>query len=240
MADQSDKIVADTQEMQMTNEEVLALAFIQQAWAASHDWDVVLQKVKEKYSVPYIACIYSVMEFCAARGYLQVIQWMRSPELPGGPCHWDHWCCARAAKHGDLHVLQWLRNPVFPSGTLSEMPGNAPESPSEPCPWDSVACTWAAGRGHLQVLQWLRNPVSPSGMPLPGGPCPWDVQACYYAGMNGHLEVLEYLYEAEAPFKLPNNVHENCKEFVEIYRESWESRTFDVPLPWQCMKPAKN
>ena len=186
----------DTQETKITekedltsDDEISVLAVMQEAWESSHDWNVVFEKVKQECD---IKTVFSMIDFCAICGYLRILQWLRSPDLPGGPYPWDHMVFYNAANYG-----------------------------------------------HVHVLQWLRNPVSASGRPLPGGPCPWTEWACHNAAFYGHIEVLEYLYEVEAPCRLPNHVHESCKEFLEMYGESWQSRRFDVPLPWQCMKPAK-
>ena len=135
------------------NDEIELLSFIQEAYQSSHDWDVVLEQVKQEYNISYLG---GLINFCAIRGYVNAIQWLRRPDLPGGPCSWNEW-------------------------------------------------------------------------------------ACYNAAWNGHVGVLKYLYEEEAPFLVPNTryckVHENCKEFMDTYGESWNSRRFDVPL--YCMKPAK-
>ena len=227
--------MADTQDTQITKKdkeaetetETEVLAFIQEAYQSSHNWEVVFEKVHQKYNNSNAGC---VMNFCAGRGYIQVIQWLRTPILPELP-----------SRTPELPS----GTPELPSGTpelssrTPELSSRTPEFPEDPCPWGEYTCAFAANNGHLHVLRWIRNPVFPDGSPLPGGPCPWGEFSCGYAALNGHVEVLEYLYEAEAPYWISHKVHDNCKEFLDTYGESWASRRFDVPLPWQCMKPAK-
>ena len=137
--------------------ETEVLSFIQQAWSDSHDWHLVFEKVKREYNFQGHYIGDTVITFCAYRGYLRAMQWMRSP--------------------------------VSADGT-------------------------------------------------PGAPCPWNKLTCAYAARNGYLEILEYLYEAEAPFGQPAIIHNNCKEFMATYRDSWKSGRFDLPLQW--VKPAKH
>ena len=178
--------MADLKKTKITKEEACVLAFIQEAWESSQNWLVVFDKLKQQYHAPEFSYVSYVINFCAARGY--------------------------------LHILQWMR---MPSERPSEIPG-----------WSNWTCAVAALNGHLHVLEWLRNPVSPDGKQLPCGPCPWDERVCAAAALNGQVEVLEYLYEAEAPYYLCNfyEIHENCKQFIYAYGESWKSRRFDVPL----------
>ena len=49
--------------------------------------------------------------YAAKGGHLEVLKWLRDPNLPGGPVDWDTMTCACAAKGGQLEVLKWLRDP---------------------------------------------------------------------------------------------------------------------------------
>lgn len=58
--------------------------------------------------------------------------------------------------------------------------------------------------------------------------------------MGGWIHMLEYLYEEQAPCFGTLVVNRNCDEFVSTYEESWRTQTFDVLLPWQYPKVARN
>ena len=34
----------------------------------------------------------------SSEGHLEVLKWLRDPDLPGGPCPWDKWTCAMQQK----------------------------------------------------------------------------------------------------------------------------------------------
>ena len=74
-------------------------------------------------------------------GHLNVLQWLRSRDLP---CSWDADTCTAAAQNGDLDMLVWLR---------SQKPRRYP--------WNHDACHAAASGGHLNMLIWLRSQKPP-------------------------------------------------------------------------------
>ena len=157
MADQDKPKYEETSK----DDETAVLTLIQETYESSHDWDVVFERIQLEYYVPYIsnpsdlAC---VIEYCAARGYLRVLKWLRSPEFfsggPDNPCPWNERACAYAAASGHLHVLKWLRGPEFSSGV-----------PGGPCPWDELACFFAAQNNNVKILEYLYDSEAPYSLP---------------------------------------------------------------------------
>jgi hypothetical protein len=107
-----------------------------------------------------LACAYA-----AENGYLNVLQWLRSPDASGNPdesgkvCPWNASTIASAAKGGHLNIVQWAR--------------------SQNCPWDRWTCAYAAEAGHLDILIWARE-----------NGCQWDASTCSAAARGGHLDIL--------------------------------------------------
>ena len=74
-------------------------------------------------------------------GNLEVLKWLRDPNLPGGPCPWAEYMfiCSSA---GHLEVLKWLRDPDLPGG---------------PCPWDECTYQAAEESDNKEILEWLKS-----------------------------------------------------------------------------------
>lgn len=123
----------------------------------------------------------------AARGDLDVLQWLRSgPE----PCPWDVSTFYNAARSGQMEVLRWL----------------AAQQP--PCPFDQeTICTGAARSGRLEVLEFVQGLKPQPSLTVDtlkaavkrldlvqwlraqDPPCPWSEEVCTAAASTGGLEV---------------------------------------------------
>lgn len=80
----------------------------------------------------------------ALYGYLDIVQYLRTPTKVGGMCHWTAETCEQAAKSGNLSLLRWMRHSKDFSGV---------------CPWSVHTMRAAVSFGHLHIVKWLRNPA---------------------------------------------------------------------------------
>lgn len=85
--------------------------------------------------------------------------------------------------------------------------------------------------GHLEILKWfLKYEKNVRWFSF------FEHTLSQIAASKGHVELLQYLYENEIPYSI-DEVHPNCKEFIDMYGELWEKGIF---VPIHDLKPAKN
>lgn len=96
------------------------------------------------------------------------------------------------------------------------------------CRWGSGTTRAAAKYNELEMLQYCNQHG-----------CPWDYDTSYWVVVKGNVAILEYLYEQEILFYNVDSkeIHEDSKEFLNVYGRAWMTGKFDVPLHW--VKPAK-
>jgi len=162
--------------------------------AAKHGHAHVIRWLADEQRVPWSGDDVLACELTAARGDLELLQYLRDRGCP-----WTAGTCAAAAGAGHMHVLRWARATGCAwnnRATAAAAEGGHREvlqwlrAQDPPCPWDSRSCAAAAKGGHLTVLQWLRACTPP---------CPWDGSALTWALHQGHAAVAAWLRAAGCP-----------------------------------------
>lgn len=143
-----------------------------------------LDKMKKFYSISYqpwgeIPKDSTVFIKAVRKGYLHIMQWLRSVNCPySGSVHpndWDERTFAHAIKNGNLENIKWLKYVGCPWGPLTFE--NAVKNRNfiimkflkdNGCPWDAHTSDYAIGREDEEIVEWLKENDCPQPKYGPG------------------------------------------------------------------------
>ncbi len=172
----------------------------------------------------------------AAVPHWDCLEWLLSPDAPGGPCAYDGSIFSKVARDHGLPAVQRFCAYLNPEQELKD-PGllrSAVElgdqataewlrARSPPAAWDASACEQAAACGNISMLERLRsrNP-----------PCPWD-ESVTAAAAWGSVTTMQWLRAQMPPCPWGPGTCVQAAMSGNLEVLIW-LRAQDPPCPWDA------